>query len=612
MCSDDQPEVLVHLEAGRKEAAADQLRTPGHFAHLLRSAPVPVISFLNGDLAGSAAFALNAPIRIATDLTSFCSPETSIGYFPDAGRSHLLAGLKNRLGFYLALTGNRLFGCDLLHAGLADHYTYSYNLETLRQGLEDVTLVGSLEFLNVTINAVENQREPYGMSSVLAEMEQAFSADTLEEILSRLEKLDSNFSQQAATAIRRASPLMSKLTLRLLRKVANEEMDFASALRLENAVVGLAVQQRDINEGIRARLLENRLPRWSHPNAAAVSNALVEDLLQEAVQIAEKMPKLAPAERDPLVAEFRRAHRAFGAFWDRYVDPAGTPEEFALVRNLGMDNSAAGAKAAAFEGRLAGQLDRERTQDEERKTSAALTEMFDPVGLARHYTKDGSPLGMQREMELMTGGGALGSRLVVEQALEMGVDPFPSALAPEPDPADMTLKYAEEQAAAELQKPLVYEYGTKEELAETPAFVPPLEQLLHGLESDPSDAAVDVALADEQDTGESAGARKLVAAVLAGADVAYQVHQDANPGQPWKPTLEELEPYISHALYSLEQIEETQQEVAELADNTRAELDDLLKSDPMLQRLGLRQEGLADLLMKMYETEAELATETYH
>jgi 3-hydroxyisobutyryl-CoA hydrolase len=53
--------------------------------------------------------------RIATADTVFAMPETAIGFFPDVGATHFLPRLNGHLGMYLALTGHRLKGVDVVY-----------------------------------------------------------------------------------------------------------------------------------------------------------------------------------------------------------------------------------------------------------------------------------------------------------------------------------------------------------------------------------------------------------------------------------------------------------------------------------------------------------------
>jgi 3-hydroxyisobutyryl-CoA hydrolase len=50
--------------------------------------------------------------RIATENSVYAMPEAKIGFFTDIASSYFLPRLKHNLGFYLALTGQRLKGIN--------------------------------------------------------------------------------------------------------------------------------------------------------------------------------------------------------------------------------------------------------------------------------------------------------------------------------------------------------------------------------------------------------------------------------------------------------------------------------------------------------------------
>jgi len=61
---------------------------------------------------------------MVTEQASFSSPEASYGYVPDSGNLFLMAQLEQKfpgLGFFLALTGARVEGADLIYVNLATH-----------------------------------------------------------------------------------------------------------------------------------------------------------------------------------------------------------------------------------------------------------------------------------------------------------------------------------------------------------------------------------------------------------------------------------------------------------------------------------------------------------
>ncbi|OAF64813.1 Trans-2-decenoyl-[acyl-carrier-protein] isomerase, partial [Intoshia linei] len=87
---------------------------------------VPYISLIEGVyMGGGVGISVHGPYRVVTENTTFAMPETSIGFIPDVGGSHFLSRLKNGLGMFLGLTGARLKGSSIYHAGIATHFVKS-------------------------------------------------------------------------------------------------------------------------------------------------------------------------------------------------------------------------------------------------------------------------------------------------------------------------------------------------------------------------------------------------------------------------------------------------------------------------------------------------------
>ena len=85
----------------------------------------PVISFIDGIvMGGGVGLSLPGQYRVATEATMFAMPETAIGFFPDVGGSFYLPRLNGGrgIGTWLGLTGARLRGMDVCHAGIATHF----------------------------------------------------------------------------------------------------------------------------------------------------------------------------------------------------------------------------------------------------------------------------------------------------------------------------------------------------------------------------------------------------------------------------------------------------------------------------------------------------------
>ena len=82
-----------------------------------------LVAFMDGIvMGGGVGISINAPIRIATEKSMFARPEGKLGLFTDVGGGYFLSRLNHNLGYFIGLTGYRLKGADLVHAGVADHF----------------------------------------------------------------------------------------------------------------------------------------------------------------------------------------------------------------------------------------------------------------------------------------------------------------------------------------------------------------------------------------------------------------------------------------------------------------------------------------------------------
>ena len=89
-------------------------------------------------MGGGVGLSVHGKFRVATEKTVFAMPETGIGLFPDVGGSFFLPRLPGELGTFLALSGHRLKGVDVLLAGISNHICKSEEIATLKKELIEV------------------------------------------------------------------------------------------------------------------------------------------------------------------------------------------------------------------------------------------------------------------------------------------------------------------------------------------------------------------------------------------------------------------------------------------------------------------------------------------
>ncbi|PKI34005.1 hypothetical protein CRG98_045623 [Punica granatum] len=186
------------------------------------------------------------------------------GFHPDAGASFYLSRLPGYLGEYLALTGDKLNGVEMIACGLATHYALNARLSMLEERL------GKL----VTDD---------GSESEAAESYDEWYKTTLKKL-------------------REASPLSLIVTLRSIREGRYETPDqcLAREYRISLGAVSQQVS-KDFSEGVRARLVDKDFaPKWDPPSLGEVTEEMV-DFYFCTLEESESELKLPTALREPSI-----------------------------------------------------------------------------------------------------------------------------------------------------------------------------------------------------------------------------------------------------------------------------------------------------------------------
>ncbi|KAL3278780.1 hypothetical protein HHI36_016305 [Cryptolaemus montrouzieri] len=199
-------------------------------------------------------------------------PETQIGLFPDVGGSYFLPRLKGKLGTYLALTGDRLKGSDLLKANIATHYTTSEKLPVLEKALLECNNAEDIENTLNKFNVSDSKQfvlEPY-----INKINDCFAPSRIEDIFYRLEKDGSNWAEKTIATLKKMSPTSLKVTLKLLSE--GGKLSLEDALQIEYRVAVGCLSQHDFFEGVRALLIDkDQNPKWKPNSVTEVTDDIV-------------------------------------------------------------------------------------------------------------------------------------------------------------------------------------------------------------------------------------------------------------------------------------------------------------------------------------------------
>jgi len=234
--------------------------------------PKPWISFLDGFvMGGGAGLSMHGSHRIALDNTRFAMPEVAIGFFPDVGMGAKLAGLTGCFGLYLALTGVSINQGDCWQLGLVTHAIQAEDWPILRQQLIEHGEISVLDEANQEL-AFDTGADERALIS------HCFSADTVVEILNRLEQSQQHpddFAARTLAVLRAHAPTSLHVIHRQIRLAHNLTLD--ECLQLDHRLSSHMVHAPDFREGVRSRLIDkDNRPHWQPSLLADVAPELVE------------------------------------------------------------------------------------------------------------------------------------------------------------------------------------------------------------------------------------------------------------------------------------------------------------------------------------------------
>ena len=238
--------------------------------------PKPVVALMDGIvLGGGIGLAAHASHRIVTETSSLGLPETTIGFVPDVGGTYLLSRAPGQLGTHLALTAGSIDGATAIALGFADRMIVRDDIPKLIDTLTDAPKLsrGDVDEA-IDLFAIEPPT-----SALLADrvwIDDAYSAETVSEILDRLGALGTLEAAFAAETILRKSPTAVSVTLESLRRAAHLG-SLEEVLDQEFRVSTRSLHWPDIVEGIRAQVVDkDRNPQWNPARLNEVELAMIE------------------------------------------------------------------------------------------------------------------------------------------------------------------------------------------------------------------------------------------------------------------------------------------------------------------------------------------------
>ncbi|KAG0474267.1 hypothetical protein HPP92_013953 [Vanilla planifolia] len=275
---------LYHqLNEGKVEDCKDFFRNLYMFIYILGTYLKPHVAILDGiTMGGGGGVSIPGTFRIATDKTIFATPEVHIGFHPDAGASFYLSHLPGHMGEYLALTGERINGVDMLAVGLATHFASSTKLSWIDERLA--------KLVTDDPSVIDSSLAQYGeivypeKKSIVQRMEAVdacFGRETVEEIIDALEceaaRTNQDWCTSALAKMKAASPLSLKVSLKSVRDGRFHTLDECLIREYRMSLHYLSkVVSSDFSEGVRAKLImKDMAPKWDPPTLQHVSEDMI-------------------------------------------------------------------------------------------------------------------------------------------------------------------------------------------------------------------------------------------------------------------------------------------------------------------------------------------------
>jgi len=234
---------------------------------MIATYPKPYVALIDGIcMGGGIGVSVHAPYRVATEHAAFAMPETAIGFFPDIGATFFLPRLPGYMGTYLGLTGTRMQGADSVHAGLGTHFVPRADLRALSAALA-ADGPGALGIHCKDVPA-------FSLAGRRAAIDHCFGADSVAEIVRRLEAAGDEWATKTLGMLRTVSPTALSWTLEALRRGAN--MTLPQCLQAEFALTRTTMRHPDFAEGVRAMVVDkDRKPQWKPARIEEVDPAVV-------------------------------------------------------------------------------------------------------------------------------------------------------------------------------------------------------------------------------------------------------------------------------------------------------------------------------------------------
>lgn len=277
-------------ESGLKnrEAPLHFFRDEYRLNHFIAHYPKPYVPLVHGfTFGGGVGISLHSSYAVASEDFVFSMPETTIGFFPDVGASHILSQCQDGYGIYLGLTGARLNAKEALALKLIRAIVPLTQFDALIHSLLKADLTQHPEAQIERCIQMHQLHCDVELEHA-QEIKHCFEAASMTQIKTMLAHTQTVWAETTLQQLQQKSPTSLAVTLEQLKRARMCSLD--ECLNMDYALTYHFMQHQDFFEGVRALLIDkDKNPRWAEaPN-------------QKEVEAYFNLPKhLAPLELDKL------------------------------------------------------------------------------------------------------------------------------------------------------------------------------------------------------------------------------------------------------------------------------------------------------------------------
>ncbi|WP_342632038.1 enoyl-CoA hydratase/isomerase family protein [Marinobacter alkaliphilus] len=251
--------------------------------------PKPIICWGHGIvMGGGIGLMVGASHRVVTEHSKLAMPEVSIGLYPDIGAGWFLNRMPGRTGLFLGLTGARMNAADALFTGMADRFVK----QELKAQVVDTLVAADWQGADshAVVSQVLRRYEQQSQDAVpespvqqhYDEIQQATDADSLEQVVSRLQEFGSRNDWLGKSVKGLASASPTSLALHWQHYHRSRLHSLAQVLDNELVMAKQCLRKGEFAEGIRALLIDKDMqPRWRYAALGEIDNSWVDQFFSQ-------------------------------------------------------------------------------------------------------------------------------------------------------------------------------------------------------------------------------------------------------------------------------------------------------------------------------------------